>query len=233
MIKYKKFKKLQENLYYHYGPDTTNTFYPNYVAYRQMQDNELKLNLDTPNKAKYNEITSATILNKHLLNTFYNNYSNYEDFNIDIENITLQDIVINSDNYIDVYIKIKIGDYEDEFFGVFKNFNAYNRDKFKSEIFNIIKNDKYKLILDNYLYNTLNKWFTPKTGEYKYIDEEELECKSIKNNNIKLKKNSIIKVKYIEKNNENNKIHIIYKNENYFIDGNEYYLFKLKFIKNE
>lgn len=144
-------------------------------------------------------------------------------------------INVNANQNIDVYISFFFG--EEEFFGVFKNFNWINREQLKSDLFTDNRyryiDKEYRLKLDNYLRKILEKWFRPQKGWYLCLNDQKIPCKGKMGNKFLLPKNTKVQVKYADDESGNAYIQFIYKGEPYIIDKNNYYYWNYWFEKTD
>jgi len=149
------------------------------------------------------------------------------------KNIKILRMVENNINLIDIFISFEY--YENEFFGVFKNFNKpFSKPEFKTELYQLNNpkiNREYKFKLNNYLFKILNNWFIPKNGFYKNLKDGNI-LKNEYGEEIKIKKDLIVEVLENQKdNNDNYYLMIKIKDKNYRIIGNDYYWFNWRFEK--
>ena len=169
-----------------------------------------------------------------------NNYGNvkYDQFLEDVDKFTdlkVLRINVNANQNIDVHISFFFG--EDEYFGVFKNFNWINREQLKSDLFTDSRfryiDKEYRLKVDNYLRKILEKWFRPQKGWYLCLNDK-VSCRGKMGQKVNIPKNAKIQVK--DSNNDkdgNSFIQFIYKGEPYIIDKNYYYYFNYWFEKTD
>lgn len=155
----------------------------------------------------------------------------FDHFVDDIENydnLRILRMFENDSNYLDIYISFEFN--EEEYFGVYRNFNRpYNRSKLDTELFENSQygyiNEQYKLKLSNYFRKILNNWFIPKKGKWKNLKEGYL-VKDDMGTQIYLKKNIIIDVDgYNVDENNNPYIIIDWKGNKYKIKDNNFYWF--------
>ena len=137
-------------------------------------------------------------------------------------------IVRNNSLNLDVFISFVFDD--EEFFGVFKNFNSVQREKLKTDMFSNFSymDDTYKIKLDNYFNKILNKWFSPKKGKYKTL--KIVPTKNEVGNISNLPNNCVVEVIYSTNDKDGNSyIKLKYKDEKYSLNKNDYYFFNYWF----
>lgn len=152
----------------------------------------------------------------------------------DLDNYTnfkILRIFKNNSYNIDIFISFYFGD--EEFFGVFKNFNFYNDPEFKSEMFSDPRffyiNKDYKLKLSKYIENILDKWFRPDKNYYKNL-KDDCPVKDEMGTLKYLKKNSTIEVKGVDYEKDGTPYIILKQNDKkYYIKGIDYYFFNYWF----
>jgi hypothetical protein len=175
-------------------------------------------------------------ISKAALDGYDNDKTTRIDYFIDdvdsYSNFKILRIVKNNNLSIDIYISFTFND--DEFFGVFKNFNTSNI-KFNSELFNDTRypymDYEYKLKLKNYIKNKLNKWFLPKKGLYKNINDHTYVIDKY-GKKLKLKEKSTVEVIGTDYENGDNIFVILkYRDDKYYLKGNDYYFFNYWFEK--
>lgn len=149
-------------------------------------------------------------------------------------NIKILRIFENNNLKLDIYLSFKYND--DEFFGVFRNFNGLAKPKFESELFHDAGyqyrfDGEYKLKLGNYFYTKLKKWFIPENGLYKNLKPDNRVRDSI-GKLYEMNSNQIVEVLgYNMDSNNKPYINIKIKDSTYQIQGNDYYYFKWRFEK--
>jgi len=140
-------------------------------------------------------------------------------------------MVQNQNLKLDIYISFEFN--EQEFFGVFKNFNGLIKPPALTSP-ELLNNNQYMdkeyfLKLNNFLYKKLYNWFKPKPGFYVNLKE---------NNRIKdnmgrllfLDKGKMVEVMgYNEDENNDPYITIKIKNQTYYIEKNNYFWFNWRF----
>jgi hypothetical protein len=146
------------------------------------------------------------------------------------QNLKILRIFENTNLKLDVYISFDF--MEEEFFGVFRNFNGINEPKLDSDLFSDPRftyiNKEYYIKLKNYIYKILYNWFIPAPGDYKILSDE-LKMKNSMGQNVKIKKNATIYVKgYNTDANNDPFLMIRYKDDIYEIGKNDYFFFKYR-----
>lgn len=146
----------------------------------------------------------------------------------DFKNIKILRVFINNNLKLDVFISYVFMD--EEFFGVFRNFNGINKPKFDTDLltdprFRYIDKEYY-IKLNNYFYKIIYNWFIPSPGDYKIMSDE-LKVKNSLGDNVILKKNSKIYLKGYNTDQDNDPFLIVkYKENIYKIIKNDYFFFK-------
>lgn len=137
-------------------------------------------------------------------------------------------IFINPQLKLDIFISYIFMD--DEFFGVFRDFNGINKPKFDTDLitdtrFNYIDKEYY-IKLNNYFYKIIYNWFIPEVGNYKVLSDN-FKVKNSLGDNILIKKNTNIYLKGYNTDQDNDPFLMIkYKEEIYKIIKNDFYYFK-------
>jgi len=144
------------------------------------------------------------------------------------QNLKILRIFINPLYKIDVFISYNF--MEEEFFGVFRNFNGINKPKFDSDLFSDPRfryiNKEYYIKLNNYFYKIIYNWFIPTPDDYLVLNQG-LETKNVMGDIVVIPENSKIYVKGYNTDPDNDPFLMIkYKNEIYKIIKNNYYYFK-------
>ena len=148
------------------------------------------------------------------------------------KNLKILRIFENRNMKLDVFISFEYD--ENEYYGVFKNFNGIGKPKLESEIYfdpnmNGRFTNEYSLKLSNFFYKKLEKWFFPKKGFYRNLKE---------NNRVKDDMGQIFEIKsgkvveIIGYNlDSNNKPYAMLKikGKTYHITNNDFYYFKWRF----
>lgn len=160
-------------------------------------------------------------ISKHKLDYFLEDIDEYS-------NLKILRIYTNPKLTIDIFISFNFMD--EEFFGVYRDYNGLNRPVLKTDLytdprFGYIDNE-YKLKLNNYFSKILLNWFIPDTGDYLIISDQ-LKLKNSMGDIIYLKKGDKITVKGYN-NDSNNQPFIIIKKEPeiYKLTNNDFYYFK-------
>lgn len=153
----------------------------------------------------------------------------------ELEDLKILRINTNQNLSVDIYISFVLHD--EEFFGVYKQFNWISRGKLNTDLFTDDRfryiDNEYILKLDNFFYKTLINWFKPSLGTYQNMNEF-VKCKSNMGDVINLKKLAVIKV--VEVNNDkdgNPYIKFDWKGDKYVINKNDYFFFNYWFEKLE
>lgn len=146
------------------------------------------------------------------------------------QNLKILRIFTNTNLKLDVFISFDF--MEEEFFGVYRNFNGINEPKLDSDLlsdprFNYIDKEYY-IKLKNYIFKILYNWFIPAPGDYKVLADE-LKMRNSMGQTVHVKKKAIIYVKGYNTDADNNPFVIIkYKNDIYEITQNDYFYFKYR-----
>lgn len=165
--------------------------------------------------------TNSTSISAHKLDYFLEDIEEFQNFKI-------LRIIQNNKLLLDVYISFVF--MEEEFFGVYRNYNDLNKPTLDTDLFSDPRfsyiNKEYKLKLSNYFYKILYNWFIPSIGDYKIITDE-LKVKNSLGDNIILKKNATIYVKGYNTDQNNKPFLIIKHNDNiYKLLNNDFFFFK-------
>lgn len=178
--------------------------------------------LNSISKSVFKDIDQSILRAKS--DKFLDDIDNYKDFKI-------LRIFKNDSLHLNIFISFKFDD--EEFFGVFKNYNWYAEPKLDSEIYSDPRfnymGKEYRLKLSAYVKNILEKWFRPKKDTYKVLKES---C-PVKNEmgNIKyLKINSIVNIKGVDMEKDGTPYIIMKQNDKkYYLKNNDYYFFNYWF----
>lgn len=155
----------------------------------------------------------------------------FDHFTEDLEkydNLKILRMFENESNYMDVYISFEFE--ENEYFGMFKNFNRpYNRSDLKCDLYKDVNygyiNEEYKLKLSNYMRKLLNNWFIPKSGTWRNL-KENLKVKDMMGTNSTIKEKHLLDLKGYNIDENNNPYLILnYKDKEYYLKGNSFYWF--------
>jgi hypothetical protein len=161
----------------------------------------------------------------------------YDQFLEDVDGLTdfkILRIKENNNMNIDIFISFFFND--EEFFGVYRDFNFIQKQPLMTDFFT---DDKYKYIdkeyrlkLDNYFRKILDKWFKPKKDFYTTL--KEIFAIDKMGNKVGIPMNKIVEV--INSNSDkdgNSFVQFTYKNELYTLTKNDYYYFNYWFEKYE
>lgn len=143
-------------------------------------------------------------------------------------------MVQNENLKLDVYISFEFN--EQEFFGVFKNFNGFIKPPFLNSPELLSNNNQYPYIdkeyilkLSNFLYKKLYNWFKPKPGLYVNLKENN-QIKDEMGRLLFLNKGKIVEVMgFNEDENNDPYITIKLKGQTYYIEKNNYFWFNWRF----
>ena len=161
----------------------------------------------------------------------------FDAFSEDIElykNLKILRIYQNTNIKLDIFISFVFDN--NEYFGVFKNFNGISKPKLDTELYTdpyyqYRFTSEYKIKLSNYFYKKIEKWFIPEKGFYKNLKIDNL-VKDNMGNVFKLKKDQIVEILGYNINSDNKPYIILdIKGEKYHITNNDYYYFKWRFEK--
>lgn len=161
---------------------------------------------------------------------------NFDYFLEDIEeyrSIKILRIFINNNLKLDIFISFIF--MEEEFFGVFRNYNGLNEPRFDSDIFTDDRfsrriDKEYYIKLNNYFYKVLYNWFIPSPGEYVTLDE--IKTKNPLGEIFTIPKNTRVEVKGYNTDQDNDPFLMIkYKKNIYKITKNNYFFFKYRIKK--
>lgn len=165
----------------------------------------------------------STSISGHKIDYFLEDLEEYK-------NLKILRIVINTNLLIDIFISFDFMD--EEFFGVFRNYNGLNKTKLSTDLYTDPRfgyiDSEYKLKLSNYLYKVLFNWFIPDMGDY-IILSDDLKVKDSMGDIIIFKKGRNITVKGYNLDTNNNPFLIINSSENvYKITDNDFFYFKYR-----
>jgi hypothetical protein len=140
----------------------------------------------------------------------------------------------NNQNLLDIFLSFEFKD--EEYFGVFKNYNkSFSKPTFKTELYENMEypyiNKEYKLKLENYLYKVLYNWFIPSKCFYTNLKEDNI-IKNEYGQSVKIKKGSIVNVLGYKKDEVDIPyLELMYKDKKYYITENNYFWFNWRFEK--
>lgn len=165
----------------------------------------------------------STSISGHKLDYFLEDLEEYQ-------NLKILRIFVNTNLLIDIYISFVF--MEEEFFGVFRNYNGLNKTKLSTDLFTDPRftyiDSEYRLKLSNYLYKVLFNWFIPDMGDY-IILSDEIKVKDSMGDNVNFKKGRKITVKGYNMDTNNNPFLVINTNDNvYKITDNDFFYFKYR-----
>jgi len=163
----------------------------------------------------------AISISKHKLDYFL---EDVEDF----QNLKILRIFQNQKLHLDVFISFVF--MEEEFFGVYRDFNGLDKPKLDTDLFSDPRfsyiDGEYKLKMSNYFYKILYNWFIPTVGDWKVLTDE-LDVKNSLGDNHIIKKGATIKIKGYNTDADNRSFLMLnYKEDVYKITGNNFYFFK-------
>lgn len=152
----------------------------------------------------------------------------------EFKNLKILRIFENTNLKLDVYISFEYDN--SEYFGVYKNFNSFEKPKFESELFYEPQlqyrfDGIYKSKLSNHFYKKLEKWFIPSKGFYKNMKNENI-VKDPMGKLYEISENKVVEVLGYNLNSDNKPFIILKcKDKTYHVEGNNYYYFKWRFEK--
>lgn len=169
----------------------------------------------------------AISISKHKLDYFLEDVDDYQ-------NLKILRIFKNNKLGLDVFISFMFMD--EEFFGVFRDFNGENKTRLDTDFYSDPKfsyiDGEYCLKMNNYFYKILYNWFIPTVGEYTVLTDELMVKNSMGDNKI-IKKGQKIKIKgYNTDANGKSFLILQFKTDTYKIIGNDFYYFKYWCKKN-
>jgi hypothetical protein len=148
------------------------------------------------------------------------------------KNIKILRIFKNEALKLNVYISFDFMD--QEFFGVFRNFNAsHNKPTFDTELLSDPKfkyiDKEYYLKLNQYIYKLIYNWFIPKAGMYKNL-KQDCPLKDEMGQQKYMKEGKIVEIKgYNTDENGDPYITLEIEGKKYNIVGNNYFFFNYWF----
>jgi len=163
----------------------------------------------------------AISISKHKLDYFL---EDVEDF----QNLKILRIFVNPRLDLDVFISFSF--MEEEFFGVYRNYNGIDKPKLDTDLFSDPRfsyiDNEYRLKTSNYFYKILYNWFIPSPGEYKVLTDE-LGVKNSLGENHLIKKGKTVTVKGYNTDADGKAFLMLnYRDDIYKIIGNDFYFFK-------
>lgn len=144
------------------------------------------------------------------------------------KNLKILRIFVNNNLKLDVFISYIF--MNEEFFGVYRNFNGLNKPKFDTDLFSdprfCYMNKDYYIKLNNYFFKILYNWFIPIPGNYVILSDN-FKVKNSIGDNMNIKQNTQIYLKGYNTDQDNDPFLIIkYKDDIFKIIKNDYYFFK-------
>jgi len=163
----------------------------------------------------------AISISKHKLDYFLEDVDDFQNFKI-------LRIFENQKLTLDVFISFVF--MEEEFFGVYRNYNGIDKPKLDTDLFSDSRftyiDSEYRLKLSNYFYKILYNWFIPAIGDWTVL-KDELDVKNSMGENQFIKKGKTIKVKGYNTDADNRPFLMIhYKEDIYKITENDFFFFK-------
>lgn len=160
----------------------------------------------------------------------------YDHFLDDIDNYSdLKILRLHKNNnlYLDVFISFMFND--EEFFGVYKNFNGLQKPTLKSHLFSEQKysyiDNEYILKFDNYIFKLLTNWFKPNKGFYVCL-KDIVPCRNEMGETVNIKKGQNVRVLGVNTSKEHKPYILIDHNgDQLHISNNDYYYFHYWFDK--
>jgi len=242
-IKYSKIGKILEYSefnQYQLGIDTYNPYGPDYGFAVDPGLSIYGTDQDSPYTDYYNRkggaINRLSAIATSSLNDIEQSIANskHDPFIDDVDLYTdykILRIFRNESNHLNVYISFNFDN--EEFFGVYKNYNWYSKSTLTSEIYSDVRysymNKEYRLKLSNYIIKILDNWFRPDKDLYKNL-KKDCRVKDEMGNIVYLKLNSIVNVKGVDIEKDGQSYIILKQNDKkYFIYGNDYFFFNYWF----
>jgi len=160
-------------------------------------------------------------ISKHKLDYFLEDVEEFQ-------NLKILRIFQNQKLSLDVFISFVF--MEEEFFGVYRDFNGIDKPKLDTDLFTDPRftyiEGEYRLKTSNYFYKVLYNWFIPTIGDYIVLADELNVKNSMGDNNI-IKKGKTLTVKGYNTDADNKSFLMLnFKNDIYKITGNDFYFFK-------
>lgn len=178
--------------------------------------------LNSISKSAFSDIDQSILRAKQ--DAFIEDLDNFSNFKI-------LRIFKNDSYHLDVFISFYFG--EEEFFGVFKDFDFSTNPQFRTDMYSdpryFYMDKEYRLKLSKYLENILDNWFRPKKEFYKNL-KEECPVKDDMGTIIHLKKNSTVSIKGVDYEKDGNPYIIMKQNDKkYYLKGINYFFFNYWF----
>lgn len=178
--------------------------------------------LNSISKSALNDIEQTILRAK--ADNFLEDINNYSDYKI-------LRMFKNDSLHLDIFLSFNFND--EEFFGVFKNFNWYGEPKFSTEMYGDPRfgymDKEYRLKLSAYMKKILDNWFRPDKDFYRVL-KEDCPVKTDLGNIKHLKKNSVVEIKGIDMEKDGTPYIIMKQNDKkYYIKNNDYFFFNYWF----
>jgi hypothetical protein len=179
--------------------------------------------LNAISKSVFNDIDQSILRSK--TDAFLDDIDNFNNYKI-------LRIYLNDSLHLNIFISFYYD--EEEFFGVFKNFN-FGEPNLETEMYTdprfMYIDKEYKLKMSIYFKKILNNWFLPKKNSYKNL-KDNCPVKDTLGNIKYLKKNSIINIIGVDMEKDNSPYIIMKQNDNkYYLKDKNYYYFNYWFEK--
>jgi len=200
-----------------YGQDSASP----YVDYYSRTGGSISRLKQIANSAM-NDIQTSIELSKQ--DNYLDDIENYSDYKI-------LRIFKNDSLHLDIFISFNFND--EEFFGVFKNFNFFSETFLQSEMFTDGRFNymdyEYRLKLSAYMKNILDNWFRPKKELYTNL-KQDCRVKNDMGTVVKLKEGSIVEIKGVDMEKDGTPYIIMKQNDKkYYLKNNDYYFFNYWF----
>lgn len=163
----------------------------------------------------------AISISKHKMDYFLEDVEEYK-------NLKILRIFENTKLNLDVFVSFMFMD--EEFFGVFRNFNGIDKPVFDSDLYSDPRltyiDGEYRLKTSNYFYKIIYNWFIPSICDYGVLTDELNVTNSLGEKHI-IKKGKIITIKGYNTDADNKPFLMInFKDDIYKITGNDFFFFK-------
>jgi len=244
LLKYNKYKFLKES-YSDFNQFSQGGVGPSsgLPGYGFAVDPQISINghQDSPYTDQYTRtpmmINSLVDIMKNIYKDIPNNYGTikYDQFIEDVDDFSdfkILRLKENNNMNIDVFISFFFDD--EEFFGVYRDFNFIQKQPLKTDFFTDDRykyiDGEYKLKLDNYFRKILDKWFMPKNMNYITLKEIFAIDKMGDKESIPMSKS----VEVVNSNSDkdgNSFVQFTYNNKLYTLNKNDYYYFNYWFEK--